>query len=283
MEPGLFRKLFIIYLTSLICFSSIAQNNKIDKKIKIEDIIHKRDHFSFTLISQIVPKAKINRIDGTYDLGSSIDRGLEIGVNYHVNLKNDLSIIFGLHGGASSRNYKLHIPKNDFNPPQQYDVDDSPKANRESDFYLSAPVFVEKSWMYSKRKAWNLNAGFNIRFYPDDLGEGISYGIQDANGNYVQVFDLELDVTNDLKPWIDYNVGGGHAWILKNYNIFKLDLLMNFSFKNLTKGTYLITVPGKPDTYGTYKGRLSFLGLSFNYILTGANKTLRKMYERNQR
>ena len=283
MKPGLFGKSVLIYLTNLICFPSIAQDNKIDKQINVENIIYKKDHFSFSLIPHIVPKAKITRTDGIYEFGSSADRGLEVGFNYHVNLKKDLSIIFGLHGGASFRNYKLHVPKEDFSPPLQYDVDDYPKSNREADFYLSAPVFIEKCWVYSKRKTWDVNAGFNIRFYPDDLGEGIIYFIQDANGNNVPAFDLELDVTNDLKPWLDYNIGGGHAWILKNYNIFKLNLLINFSFKNLTRGTYIITVPGKPDTYGTYKGRLSFLGISFNYILTGANKALRKMYERNQR
>ena len=282
METGLFRKFFIIYFATFICFSSIAQNNKIERRIKVENIIYKKNHFSFSLIPQLVQKAKIARTTGTYELRSSVQRGIEIGFNYHVNLKKNLSIIFGLHGGVSFRNYILHIPGGDFTPPLNYDYDDNGAPTREGDFYLSVPMFFEKRWIYSERKFLNFNLGFNVRFSLSEAGESIGAYIHDNNGNIIHVYEMNLEVGHNSKPWIDYNIGGGHSWILGNYNILQVKLLMNFSSTSLTKGTYKITVPGKPDTEGTYKGRLSFMGLSFNYVLTGANKTLRKMYEQRQ-
>ena len=259
----------------LACTTAFAQDS-----LDLAKLIYTTNHISIDLIPQLVQKAGITRNKGDYQLGSSHMHGVEIGATYHINFNKYYSLVVGLHGGASARNYLLHIPKEDFDPPAPHDYDDNGAWSRSYDFYLSAPVLLETRWWYHKRKFWNANAGINIRFYPDEIYEITNGASYDGNGDRVQVFTLDLLISSNFKPWLTYAAGGGHSWILGNYNMLSLSFLANFSATKLVDGTYRITVPGQPVTEGTYSAKLSYIGLSINYTLTGANRTLRKLYER---
>lgn len=260
--------------------TSIGQDAKARRKAAVEQTLYSGSHFSLSLIPHLTQKAKTTRNTGTYAIGSSNMEGLEVGANYHINFSKSYSLLIGLHGGASGRNHRLFIPKEDYTPQLEHDVDDWGVMTRVFDFYLSAPVLVEKRWQHRGNNYWNLNAGVNVRYYPEDIGDESAYLQADVNGQMVKVFSLDATVGNELKPWLNYNLGGGYSWLLGNNNFLRLNLLANFSPVKMVRGGYQINVTGKEPTTGTYSANLSYLGLSVNYIFTGSNKRLRKLYEK---
>ncbi len=275
-----------ILLFTTACFifitSGRGQVSIIEGK-ELLSTIYKRNHLSFTAGVHLAQKAKTTKETGNYPIGSQTQGGFEAGFNYHINFKNKpYSIIIGIHGVASARNFTLFIPKEDFDPPQQYDYMDNSALTRAFDMHFTLPILFERRWHSYKQNHWSLNGGPVLGYFPDDISEGWGGGIM-TPGGYAEVINLELEVTSDLKPWLGFSVNGGHSWLLRNYNMFRADFHFHYTSFNITKGVYQVTVPGQDVTTGTYKGRLSNIGISLNYIFTGANKTLRKEYEKRLR
>jgi hypothetical protein len=56
--------------------------------------------------------------------------------------------------------------------------------------------------------------------------------------------------------------------------------MANFSETKVVNFNYTIMVSGKAESFGSYLSNLPYIGISINYILTGANKRLLKFYEK---
>ncbi len=123
-------------------------------------------------------------------------------------------------------------------------------------------------------------AGINVRYYPDDLSDGTGSFYPDINGQNVEVFDLNLTIGNNYRPWINYNIGGGYSFLLRNDNFLEFNLLANASYTKMVNGDYQVNVTGKGMSTGKYSANLSYLGLTIAYIFTGTNKRLRNLYEK---
>ena len=145
--------------------------------------------------------------------------------------------------------------------------------------YLSAPIWFEKRWTKENNTTWNVDAGINVRFDPNEEGFEYDYGGFEVNGQYIPVLSMDGDIGNNQKPWLNYNIAGGYSIFLSNYNFIRINLLANFSTTKIVNFNYTIDVTGKPQSTGTYSSNLSYVGLSINYILTGTNKRLLKLYE----
>jgi hypothetical protein len=108
----------------------------------------------------------------------------------------------------------------------------------------------EKRWIKAGNSFWNAVIGLNFRYasevYASEGASVIEGGVQQ------NFFDMNLVFGNERKPWINYNLGAGHSWILKNNNLFKLNLLGNLSFTEFVKGNYQFTLPNKPVEDGSY-------------------------------
>lgn len=237
-----------------------------------------RNHISFSLIPLITEKARVESRKGPYTLGSKPVRGVEVGFNYHLNFDERYSIIYGIHGGISVRNYSLFVPKEDFTPQEDEDFYESTKSTQTVDFYLSFPVFLERRWRVEKG-FWNLQTGANIRFYPDQFSETISHMKDDNAGSWYDIILLELEVGRNHKPWIDYNLAGGYGRLLKNNNFIRLNLIANFSKTSITRGSYLIHIPGQVDSEGSYASRHSYIGLALSYMMGNRNKIQRRQQQ----
>lgn len=225
-------------------------------------------------------KAKTVRQSGPYSLGAANDLGIEAGVNYFINFNNNYALIAGAHVGFSGRNFKLFISKGDFTPNLQDNINFMGRQTKDYAIYLSVPMWIERRWPGNKNNMWNVDAGINLRFEPDDAFYFYDFGGIDTNGQYNQILKMDGEVGNNLKPWLNYNIGGGYSIFLSNYNFLRVNLLANFSATKVVNFNYTIDVTGKPQSTGTYSSNLSYIGLSINYILTGTNKRLVKLYER---
>ena len=267
-----------VLLLCLLVFSCLyAQNEKMKPAQRFEKIF-RHNHISFTAATNWTQKAKTENTGGPYSVGAQTMRGWEAGVNYHIHFRDkSYSLIIGLHGLAIPRNYALFIPKEDFTPPQQEDFSWDKKLTRTIDMHFSLPVLLEKRWQENKNSFWNLNGGVAIGFYPDEIYEGWYH----SNGfGQPAIYSMNLLVTGDYKPWLNYIIAGGHNWILRNNNIIRVNLQANHTSFNLAKGDYEVNVPGQPLSTGTYKSRLSGAGLSVTYILSSSRKKMVREYKR---
>ena len=273
-----FIVLFILIFKNPI--SIYAQTAHDLKNDKISNVLFTHPFLSFSVSPYIVNKVKATPISGNYHLKTVYQEGVEAGADYHFNFNKNYSLIVGLHGGAAARGFKLFITRSDFNPNLKFDVNETPQTNRIWDFYINAPIWIEKRWLMKNNNFWSVLFGANVRYYPiRNFGEGFGVNYPDVNGNYVQVVNINDSIGNNLRPWVNYNIGGGYSFLLQNNNFLQFNLLANFSNKKMVNGVYQINVTGKPQSTGTYSANLSYVGLSLSYIFTGANKRLRKIYE----
>ncbi|HEV8083709.1 MAG TPA: hypothetical protein VGP55_10925 [Chitinophagaceae bacterium] len=274
---SIFLLLFFLFRSASY---SQSQQNEISKS-EFDRVLYSHSHFSFTISPYIVNKAKAIPLSGSYHLNSIYMYGFEGGTDYHSRFSRTTSAIIGFHGGLAARNYKLFISKNDFTPNLQYDFIANGALTREYDFYICIPLLYEKRWFTKNNNYWDAFGGINVRFYPAPKENVVDQTeiYQDANGNQSVILELDYALGNNNIPWLNYNIGGGYTMLLSNNNFLCFNLVANFSNTKLVNGTYTINVDGKPESTGTYSANLSYVGLSFSYILTGANKRMRKFYE----
>ncbi|HXR85289.1 MAG TPA: hypothetical protein VN722_13330 [Hanamia sp.] len=274
-------KFLLIFLILLIHYNVSLCQSQIDSLSKIKNTtLFSHSSISFSIVPYVVNKAKVIPISGKYHLRTPYMNGAEAGIEHYSNFRKNFSLIIGFHAGAASRNYDLHISKFDFTPNLEFDVQEYGAPTREWDFYIDLPIWIEKRWFTKNNSFWNLLTGVNVHYYPiryyvDELGAEYP----DVDGNYIDVLELNCSIGNNLLPWLNYNIGGGYSLLLQNNNYLKCNLLVNFSSKKMVNGTYQINVTGKPESTGKYSANLAYVGLSFSYIFTGANKRLRKIYE----
>jgi hypothetical protein len=260
-----------------------AQKDTTLREKIISKVLYKGSFFSFYLNPYISQKAKCVRQSGDYPLNAAVSSGLEVGGNYFINFNNNYSLVVGAHAGFSGRNFILFIPKSDFSPNLENNIDFHGRVTKDYDLYLSAPVWFEKRWTRKNNSAWNADAGINIRYDPDDAYYYYDYGGIDVNGQPVLVLDLGGFAGNNQTPWLNYNIGGGYSIFLSNYNFLRINLVANISATRYINFVYTIDVTGKPQSTGTYSSNLSYVGLSIDYILTGTNKRLVNFYEKLSR
>jgi hypothetical protein len=242
----------------------------------------RRSLFGFSISPYMVDKADATPLSGAYRPKTLYEHGFEVGAEYNIHINNSYSVIVGLHGGAAATNYKLFIPGSDFNPDIGYNWNDY--GVPEWAYYMSVPVWIQKRWFTGRNSFWNVVAGINIRYYPLRYSQyGFGEVATDVNGNEITVFEIDATMGNNLRPWLNYNLGGGYSLRLRNDNYLQGNLVVNFSDKKIIDGIYQINVTGKPQSNGTFSANMSYIGLSFSYTSTGAKRRLRKMYEKKMK
>lgn len=277
------RLISSIFFYCIALLHSFGQNNNLIKE-NISKVLFKKNYFGFYLSPYIAQKGMPVRQSGAYSMSASNEAGIEACGNYFINFNKNYSLIVGAHAGFSGRDFELFISKSDFTPNLQNDINFRGALTKFNDLYLSAPVWVEGRWVGKNNTTWDIDAGINVRFNPDEETYGYgdaSYGGVDVNGQFDPVLSMEGWAGNNLKPWLNYNIGGGYSFFLSNYNFLRINLLANFSATKVVNFNYTIDVTGKPQSTGTYSANLSYVGLSISYIFTGANKRLLKLYEKN--
>ena len=276
------RFVFVLLISSIV--NSLYAQDDIDPRIEaISKVLFKGFYSSFYASYYASQKAKIVKESGEYSIRSTQVGGVEGGANFFINFNKDYSIITGLHAGASGRNAGTFIARSDFNPPLKKDFNLPLAFGKDYAFYLTAPVWFEKRWGKRNFNHWNVDLGVNIRYHPGDDSFGY-FGVgEDVNGQPHQAFLMDGWVGNNIRPWLNYNIGGGYSLFLSNYNFLRINLIANFSATKIVKFDYTIDVSGRPQSTGTYSSNLSYVGMSLNYVLTGTNKRLVKYYKSREK
>jgi hypothetical protein len=77
---------------------------------------------------------------------------------------------------------------------------------------------------------------------------------------------------NNQKPWLNYHAGGGVNLVLKNKDVFRVNLIGELSFTQFFRGNYSFEVPGNPPVNFNYGVTGSYVALEASYIRTKAKR-----------
>jgi hypothetical protein len=241
----------------------------------------KRNMFSIELIPAVLPKASITLEGAGYGLNSHLQSSYDLGFNGIRPLKNNFSLIYGVHFVLGKFNFFKNIPASDFPPSYQINSDYLIEF-KDIWFNLRLPVLIEREFNAGKHNSFCLQAGLSLRYSGMMIGD-YSYGeIRSGfNSSYITIMQMDYTMHNKYKPWVTCLAGVTKSFVLDNKNIIKAGLLSDISTASFFKGDYAIAIPGKPSSPGKYKVSGTSLGLSIQYVFTGYNKRKVKMLMQN--
>jgi hypothetical protein len=270
------RKTSLVFSLTLATLSVVAQTTKkpIDPELKI--LLFSTPHIGLIATPNMTEAAQVTKYNSDrYQMTATPQIGFEAGIRYALHLHTEWSLETGLRFGYAGRNTRYVILKEEFIPQAQYDIVQRGKFAMSNDPYASLPVLLEKRWFTKGRGYWSTALGANLRIHLSQTWEESAMAAQGSTWSYY--YSLVFDTETVPKFWVNYNASAGYSWLLKNNNLLSLHLLTNYSPTVFVKGEYRFTLPNNPEESGSYQLKGSFLGLSASYMLTKANKKLKRL------
>jgi hypothetical protein len=247
---------------------------------KIKD---RRSGLFATVSAGFAQAGNINKSGGPYNISARPQPVWEAGVLYRGKISRNIYALGGFKGVVSGRNAMLRNAPVEKIDPNKYSSPFPPLKMTEFDFILSVPLLIEFNRALNNKKNFFVQGGVNLRYSLGYDFERNSHIFYDATGSQVEVLVMEMNSNNNGKPWINFNLGGGLEWRLKNYNLLKAGLLVNISATDYVSGTYRVNIPGESATYGTYAAKGSYIALSISYGFTGINNRLVRQQNKKRR
>ena len=272
MNRMLKTTIFILYGS---LFNPI-QAQQPDSVFDWEELIFSENHFSLQFIYGRSAKALINPDPHIYNIGAKSYECLEGGIGYHYSINKKYSIQTGVRGGGIMRDIQYYIPGADFNPPLSYDVRSYKRFDKSGVVFFRIPFFIERRFYKKAGVYWNAQAGISLlySFMNEEIYES---SIGDYYNRSIRYLYSIFTPNNNQKPWLNYHVGGGLNLILKNKDVFRINLVGELSFTKFFRGYYSFEVPGKPSIKFDYGVTGSYVALEASYIRTKAKRKFKQL------
>src|SRR5215203_490697 len=265
-------KVFILYGS---LFNPI-QAQQSDSVFDWEELIFSENHFSLQFIYGRSAKAVINPDPRIYNIGTNSYECLEGGIGYHYSINKKYSIQTGIRGGGIMRDIRYYIPGADFNPPLPYDVRSYKRLDKSGVVYFRVPFFIERRFYKKAGVYWNAQIGISLLY--SFMNEEInSTSTTDQNNRTIHYLYAIFTPNNNQKPWLNYHVGGGLNLILKNKDVFRINVVGELSFTKFFRGYYSFDIPGKPSIKFDYGVTGSYVALEASYIRTKAKRKFKQL------
>jgi len=264
--------IFILYGSLL----NPIQAQQSDSLFDWEELIFSENHFSLQFIYGRSAKAVINPDPHIYNIGTNSYECLEGGIGYHYSINKKYSIQTGIRGGGIMRDIRYHIPGADFNPPLPYDTRSYKRLDKSGVVYFRIPFFIERRFYKKAGVYWNVQTGISLLY--SFMNEEInSTSTTDQNNRTIHYLYAIFTPNNNQKPWLNYHVGGGLNLILKNKDVFRINLVGELSFTKFFRGYYSFDIPGKPSIKFDYGVTGSYIALEASYIRTKAKQKFKQL------
>lgn len=273
-------KFFPGFLFIFLIANVNAQQKRLNRENFLTDFVFSGNHIQFNFSTLSVLKARLKNENGNYPVSTKAALGLLLSFKYQINFNNEYSLITGPETVVTGRNFITSFNKNDFSPPLVKDYKIKGIQAYSSDLIISLPILAEKRWLYSKTKYLFADAGVCLNVSTGADFDTFFIQLMNTNNGFYDAGGVDVYANNDAKPWVSFLFNAGHAWLLKNNNLFQFSICTNISFTKYVNGTYHIDIPGRSLTQGMYSSTGSFIGLSMNYVFTSANYRIRKEYEK---
>jgi hypothetical protein len=239
-----------------------------------------QNKISVEITGAILPKARINNIEGNYTLNSKLQSSFSLGLDYDFGALHSWIFESGIHINLTKRNFFLLIPDSDLDgyPPSE----GAPQIeDKEVYFKITMPFIVKKIFQFNRKGFWDINGGIKLNYSGFSTDEGIGSSIADTSFQSTNIFYGEFTSNNGKKPWLTFTVGLSRSLWLDNENILTVGLFSEFSGTDYLYGEYEITIPNKPISKGTLAVSGSCLGMTVRYTFTGLNRKFVKSHTSN--
>lgn len=259
-------KVAFLAVVGLMCQINAARSQVQNKsELRYLLVTGNKGKLGIEMSGAVLPKATITKNEGNYDLRSHIQSCYDVGILYFHIIDSTSKLISGLHFVVGKWNYFAFIPAADF----------PSNMNITNELYLEhkylwnkfrVPLIFEKTiFKKNRRPLMNLSVGVDLSFFPFEVNfEGERHVVLGSNNQAIKVLETVIFRTNNKKPWINFLVG-----LSKNFTKRKnvvIGIEANFSSTNFMDGTYVFTVPGKPQTSGNYRINGTGYALKAQYI-----------------
>ena len=241
--PYKYCKFFSGLLFLFLITNVKAQQKRLHRENFLTDFVFTGNHIQFNFSILSVLKARLKNETGNYPVNTKAALGLLLSFKYQVNLNNEYSLITGPETVLAGRNFFTAFNKNDFSPPLIEDFEIKGIDSYNADVIFRLPVLAEKRWLYNKTKYLFAGAGVCLNVSTGADFESNSILLLHTNNGFYDVGGVDVYANNDAKPWVTFLFNAGHAWLLKNNNLFQLSICTNISFTKYVYGTYKIDIP----------------------------------------
>ncbi len=265
------KKNFLLFFAFLFTNESFSQTDSLPVNLP-KQIRFNKGNFGIESTASILPPAKIINTGGNYTLKSQLQSSYDLGINYNRDINNKLTVVAGFHFIVGKWNLLLNVPPQDLGP----NYTDGRRIIEFKELWgaIRLPLLVEHKIGDLKRNPLFIRSGLNLRYSGLMSDLDVSSSITDSNNQSTRLFSGSFEQRNNNKPWLTFLAGAGKSFTLKNNNKFSVCLQADISPVYFLKGNYEITIPQKPVSTGIYKVSGTSLGLSVQYIFTGANKQI---------
>ena len=256
-------------------FFNAIQAQQSDSVFDWEELIFSENHFSLQFIYGRSAKAVINPDPHIYNIDTKSYECLEGGIGYHYSINKKYSIQTGIRGGGIMRDIRYHIPGSAFNPPLSYDIRSNKPGDKSGVVFFRVPFFIERRFFTKPGIYWNAQVGISLLY--SFMNEEINGSTIIEQNRFIHYLYAEFTPNNNQKPWLNYHIGGGPNLILKNKDVFRINLVGELSFTKFFRGYYSFQVPGNPSIKFDYGVTGSYIALEASYIRTKAKRKFNQL------
>lgn len=239
----------------LMSFNLFSQNDSLNIK---DYSIFKKNHWTFSATPHLLEKSNIIPFSDGSHINSKSSFSTIFGVTHTFNIKNKHGILIGIKTGKVKNKISFNI-EDDANGISMFH-----NETHETASYFSFPILYEYRFYFKERLLINTTAGINIRH---NIARDPSFRVTmlDPPFEYREEYDhLGVD-------YLNYNIGGGVLYKLKNNNLIRMNIVSNISFYDELFGVYAFSFPGN-ESYGANVLRMSYIGLELGFTFTRAKR-----------
>ncbi|MDX2305262.1 MAG: hypothetical protein NW226_20800 [Microscillaceae bacterium] len=120
---------------------------------------------------------------------------------------------------------------------------------------------------------FNLYSGISLRYI---LLQELTVSVTaiDQTSQFIPIFDSYSSFDNT--PRTNFNLGTGISWVLPHFDMLDFQLMANISPYQYIFNEYYFFPGTAQETFGRYRSRGTYIGLSVGYTFTGVRKMLKR-------
>ncbi|MDX2305260.1 MAG: hypothetical protein NW226_20790 [Microscillaceae bacterium] len=139
--------------------------------------------------------------------------------------------------------------------------------------YIQVPLQLVFRKPVKQTLYFNLYSGISLRYI---LLQELTVSVTaiDQTSQFIPIFDSYSSFDNT--PRTNFNLGTGISWVLPHFDMLDFQLMANISPNNYIFTDYYFFPGTAYETFGRYKSKGTYIGLSVGYTFTGVRKMLKR-------
>jgi hypothetical protein len=272
MEASFYIKQVVFFLITIVCLlANVSAQGQVtnggihfNSRNEPGNPLFKNKQWEFVIFPNVTQRASVNHSPGAiYKLRTAPQISGEIGIQRLTHISDRLTFSIGARFGLVGRNASFIVPYKEigYDLPGDYPFTGQWTADHDVT-YFSFPAQIEYRYYKADLHYWFIAGGLSLRVAP-------------LNGSVTADMNvMEVNIQGNKSPFVNINGGGGIALLLRNLDILKIAMNINYDPFYIAKGTFFLSTNSSLDE-GSYKVRGTAAGIAINYTRTKAKRILK--------